>query len=99
MSDSMRHVNPEFKRVLMMEYNVGELFDNDSPNWKYCVEHASFAHKDEDACEFMLYLEPDDETVFEMKFQEMNKAGCSAQFMNVVNEARKTGAVWLLLYA
>lgn len=85
---------PEFKLTVrpMVEVDADFLFENESENWKWCLDNATFTHRE--ACEFIIHLGKD--TIFEPSFK---KYGCSKEFSRLIAQARAAGAEWLLLYA
>ncbi len=83
--------------IHVAEIEAESFFANESVNWRYCVEHAVFQHKD--ACEFMIYLHPCDEILFLKLQDELQRYGCTADFLAVIKEARDKEAVWALFHA
>jgi hypothetical protein len=73
-----------------------ELCDSDNINWKYCVNNATFSHRE--ACEFILYLYPGSVSDFETFTKELKEFGCTSDFIEAVIEARGAGAVYALFY-
>jgi hypothetical protein len=84
--------------LLLLDVDATDLFDGESIDWKYCVENASFAHKD--ACEFILYIgwEADSEE-FDDKIREMTSYGCSEDLIALVKMANTQQASCLMLHA
>jgi hypothetical protein len=85
---------------VIAEVEASDLFEDDNINWQYCMEYATFAHKD--ACEFLLHC-PIGEYAARARFIEstvshMRKHGCTEEFIKTYNEACATGAYKLLLY-
>ena len=79
----------------LLDVDASDLFEDESPDWKYCIEHATFSHRE--ACEFMLYI--GDDTSAEVLRAHMSTNGCSQDFLALVELATKRKAVWLMLHA
>lgn len=94
----MKNMEEFFNREILISFDAFDLFENESINWKYCMENATFTHRD--ACEFVLYLSQDDD-IFEDTLTEMKEFGCTEEFMKTVKQARnyQDDIEWLLLYA
>lgn len=86
---------------VVAEVEASALFDGDNINWKYCVEHATFAHRDDDACEFILHIggEPGSENYADTIIAEMKEYGCTPAFIAAYTEARDAGALRVLFHA
>lgn len=83
---------------VLVEVESTALFEAENVNWRYCVEHATFTHKD--ACEFILHIYARDEEEHHLdKIQKMVEFGCTAPFVAAYVEARKLGAERVLFYA
>jgi len=85
--------SPEELRLL--DVDATDLFEDESPDWKYCIEYAAFSHRE--ACEFMLYI--GDTKNAEVLRAHMNTSGCSQDFLALVELATNRKAVWLMLHA
>jgi hypothetical protein len=85
---------------VLAEVNATDLFKDDNINWKYCVEHATFAHKDNDACEFILHIGggPGSEHHADTIIAEMKEYGCTPAFIDAYTEVRDAGAIRVLFY-
>lgn len=82
--------------LLLAEYDVHELFADESAAWAYAVEHASFSHKE--ACEFMFYV--GGETQDFLDSLGMHSAqGCPQELISYLKHARDLGATWAMFYA
>jgi len=77
------------------EVDATAMFDDESADWRYCKERATFTHAD--ACEFVLHC-GDDEYV-DGRILEMKAAGCSAAFIDAYRLAAERGAVRVIFYA
>ncbi len=85
-------------RLLMLDVDATDLFANESPDWRYCVENASFSHRE--ACEFIIHIGMDDDETFEERLREMHAYDeCSEDFLELMRIARQQKAVWLMLHA
>jgi hypothetical protein len=69
---------------------------DDSSDWVYLNDEATFSHKN--ACEFILWV-PDDRDAFEERLCGMREAGCSPDLIEAFTEARRRGAEKLLIYS
>jgi hypothetical protein len=81
---------------------ASELFENDNINWQFCVERATFQHKDDDACEFILHIGQDPlfgDSYFNLKVAEMREYGCTDEFVAAYIAACDAGAVRVLFWA
>ena len=68
----------------------------DDPDWCYCIENATFVHKE--ACEFILHIYEDD-ACFRDAIEGMREYGCSPKLIAALEAARKKGARRLLIWA
>ena len=95
----MRHKSKVFS--VLVEINATNFFKDDNINWTYCVERATFAHKDDDACEFILHIggEPGSENYADDTIAEMKAYGCTPAFIDAYTEARDAGALRVLFHA
>ena len=89
---------------ILSEVDATELFEGDNINWKYCVEHATFVHQDDDACEFILHIggeaeSSDDVSYAETVIAEMKEYGCTPAFIEAYTEARDAGALRVLFHS
>lgn len=86
---------------ILAEVEASVLFAGENINWKYCVEHATFIHRDEDACEFILHIGggPGSEDYADTILAEMKTYGCTPAFIEAYTEARDAGAVRILFHA
>jgi hypothetical protein len=85
---------------VLAELDASALFDGENINWKYCVERATFAHKDDDACEFILHIggEPGSGNHADDIIAEMKAYGCTPDFIEAYTEARDAGAFRVLFH-
>jgi hypothetical protein len=85
---------------ILAEVEASSLFAGENINWKYCVEHATFAHRDDDACEFILHIGdgPESEDHADTIVAKMKEYGCTPEFIEAYTEARDAGAVRVLFY-
>src|SRR6476659_1201683 len=85
---------------LTCETNAEEYFSNEGPDWMFCKEHATFVHKDKDACEFILHIGTNDVSseAYKDTIAKMHEWPCSREFMDLYKEAALSGAHRLLLY-
>ena len=86
---------------VLAEVDASALFAGENINLKYCVEHATFVHRDDDACEFILHIGggPGSENYADDTIAEMKAYGCTPEFIEAYTEARDAGAVRVLFYA
>ena len=86
---------------VMAEVKASALFADESVNWRYCVDHATFVHRDEDACEFVLHIGggPGSESYADEIIAEMKEYGCTPDFIDAYTEARDAGALRVLFHA
>ena len=91
-------MNTTFSVLAAVEASA--LFAGENINWKYCVAHATFIHRDEDACEFILHIggEPEGENHADDIIAEMKEYGCTPAFIDAYTEARDAGALRVLFY-
>lgn len=82
----------------LVEFDAADLFADESPDWQYCVARATFQHRDEDACEFMLHLSSEQD-VFDGLLADLEGRGGSQELRALLIEARFFGADSILLYA
>lgn len=82
--------------VLVATYDATDLFKDDSPDWKWCVDHASFSHNS--ACEFMVYC-GGSTLDFKCMLGQMEEQGASQKLISHIKHARDIGAKWAMLYA
>lgn len=80
----------------LVEIEADELFEDENVNWKYCMNHATFTHKE--ACEFIFSIAEEDE-YFELDVTNMKEQGCTSAFINSLKQARSHGAKYVLFYA
>ena len=85
---------------ILAEVDATELFAGDNINLRYCVEHASFAHRDDDACEFILHIGDGagSENHADTILAQMKEYGCTPDFIEAYIEARDAGASRVLFY-
>ena len=81
----------------MAEIDAHELFEDDSFDWKYCMNFATFHHADNDSCEFILYLSKDNE-IFKETVENMKECGCSEEFMDTCMEVKNKNIEFILFY-
>jgi hypothetical protein len=86
---------------VLAEVEASGLFDGESIDWKYCKERATFVHRDDDACEFILHIggAPGSESYADDTIAEMKAYGCTPAFIDAYTEARDAGAVRVLFHA
>jgi hypothetical protein len=82
------------------EVEASSLFAGENVNWKYCVDHATFIHRDDNACEFILHIGggPGSENYADTIIAEMKEHGCTPAFIDAYTEARDAGALRVLFY-
>ena len=87
--------------TVLAAVDASSLFDNENINWKYCIARATFIHRDDDACEFILHIggEPGSENHADDTIVEMKAYGCTPAFIEAYAEARDAGAVRVLFHA
>lgn len=69
-------------------------FDEEDPNWHWCLAHATFTHRD--ACEFVLHIGSD--SYWQRQADEMRSGGCTAEFVDAYLTAKNAGAVRVIFY-
>lgn len=86
------------------DVDASDLFSDDASdpnhvNWRFCMERATFRHRD--ACEFILHIGGGlgSEDYADTTMAEMQRFGCTAAFINVYEQARRAGAMRVLLHA
>jgi hypothetical protein len=87
---------------VLAEVDASTLFAGDNLNWTCRVERATFAHQDDDACEFILHIggEPGSESRADNIIAEMKtEYGCTPAFIEAYTEARDAGALRVLFHA
>jgi hypothetical protein len=80
----------------LAQIDASAWLEDDSPTWQYCDDHAHFAHRE--ACEFMFHLIDEDERFNEWK-QEALELGCHPGFVSALEDARRIGAKYVIVYA
>ena len=84
--------------LTIIDVDATDLFADESKDWRYCAENASFQHKE--ACEFMLYVGFEDDEDFERRLREMKAHGdVSDDLLTLMRLARDQQATWLMLHA
>jgi hypothetical protein len=85
---------------VLAEVHASALFDGENINWRYCVEKATFIHRDDDACEFILHIGggPGSEDGATNIIEDMQTYGCTPEFMQAYAEARDAGALRVLFH-
>jgi hypothetical protein len=78
-------------------------FEEDDDDWRYCLEHANFSHRE--ACEFILHVGEDPQRYFSglteyasTTIREMTEFGCSKPFIDAYVAAAKAGAIRVLFW-
>lgn len=87
--------------TVMVEIEAGDYFENDSINWQYCMQNATFQHRDDDACEFILHVGSDHDTdgsYYENAIERMEAFGCTKDFVDAYRAAAEEGAIRVLFY-
>lgn len=98
--ETVSAVQIEFEPLASVE--ASDLFEDESVDWEFCVERATFQHKSPDACEFILHIgqDPaDDDSYFRAKVEEMREFGCTEEFVAAYTAAKEAGAVRVLFWA
>jgi hypothetical protein len=86
----------QLRPVPLVEHDATELFRDESPDWRFCLEHGAFSHRE--ACEFLLHV-PKSGVDLAYREDELRAFGCSDGLVALLRGAHAVGAVWLLLYA
>jgi hypothetical protein len=81
---------------VLAEIDVPELFENESVNWRWCVQHANYQHRF--ACEFIIYIGPASEDYADNVMADMKSYGCTSAFVEAYEGARESGALRVLFY-
>lgn len=85
--------------TVMLEVDASEFFEDESIDWQYCVKHATFRHKDDDVCEFVLHIGSDENgDHYKIVVDQMTEFGCTPGFIEVYKAAAQEGAVRVLFY-
>ena len=69
-------------------------FYEEEPNWRWCVAHATFIHRD--ACEFVIHI--GSESYWRQRANEMRAGGCTDGFVAAYLAAKDAGAVRVIFY-
>jgi len=78
----------------MAEIEASEFFPDEGVNWKYCMEHATFSHRD--ACEFIIHCGDGEFT--KSTAERMKNFGCTIPFIDAYILASASGAIRVLFY-
>lgn len=90
----------ELKQIAEVEW---DFVDDDNPNWKWCMENATFVHKE--ACEFILHIgdalgqTPEDIPYWLHYSEDMRLGGCTEDFIAKYLEAKDNGAERVLFWS
>lgn len=84
------------RAYILVEVEASDLFVDDGPNWKWCIQNATFTHKEE--CEFILYV-PEETEYFLAEVESMKAGGCTPEFIKAYEDARKLGAAKVLFWS
>jgi hypothetical protein len=86
---------------VLAEVDASSLFAGENINWRYCKDHATFVHRDGDACEFILHIGggSGSENYADDIIAEMKDYGCTPPFIGAYTEARDAGALRVLFHA
>jgi hypothetical protein len=91
------HQDPMVKSTLIeIEWN----FEDDDPNWEFCIKNATFIHKE--ACEFILHIGQDEDgspAYWHGYIEDMRKGGCTEDFIAAYLAAKDAGAAHVLFWA
>ena len=73
-------------------------FDDQDPNWIWCVAHASFVHRE--ACEYILYIgaQLGDDAYWKLEAEHMRRGGCTEDFIDAYLAAKDAGAVRVIFH-
>lgn len=86
--------------LLVLDVDATELFEGESRDWRYCVDHAPWQRPDQAVCEFMIYVGWEDGSgYFDDLRRRMREYGCSEDLLTLLDLARETRVVWLMLHA
>ncbi len=77
----------------LVEVEASAFFQDENENWKYCVDHATFVHKE--ACEFIIHC--GDVDFRKSTAERMKRLGCTEDFIAAYLRAA-TKAVRVLFY-
>ena len=78
----------------MAEVEASEFFPDENVNWNYCMEHATFSHRD--ACEFIIHS--GDPEFVKHTATQMKNFGCTPAFRDAYLLAAASGAIRVLFY-
>ena len=88
---------------VLIEMEADGFFEDEGPNWRYCLEYAYFQHRSDGVCEFILHIgfESQIDGVSEYarrKVEEMRVFGCTPSFITAYLTAARLGATRVLFY-
>lgn len=84
---------------ILCEVDATEFFEDEGPDYAFCVENAGFHH--DTACEFVVHIGPEGkngDTYKDMRAR-MDDHVCSPRFIQVYEQAAAAGASRVLFYA
>lgn len=84
---------PHYTQIADIE--ATEFFEDESINWRYCMCHATFSHRE--ACEFIIHA--GDPEFVENRVDEMKDFGCTEDFIKAYVGAAAAGAVRVLFWS
>jgi hypothetical protein len=82
----------------IVEIDATGFFKDENENWEYCINRATFRHRDDDACEFIIHLYSNNDASFNFVVREMIKAKCTEEFIEACRDARNLGAERVLFF-
>jgi hypothetical protein len=95
---SVRFTDAELRELGQIQWP----FEADD-NWRYCVEHANFSHRE--ACEFILHVGEDPRRDYDglpeyasRTVRGMLEYGCSKSFIDAYVAVAKAGAIRVLFW-
>ena len=87
-------VSCSFEELKVVDIDAHELFTKYPEDLDYCVQSATFNHKE--SAEYIIYI-GDDPPSFEDFLVEL-KGLVSNDFISILRVAKKRGATWLMLH-
>ena len=88
---------PALRKRRVLEFDARDLLrDDDSPDFRWCEDNATFAHRH--ACEFLVWLAKNRRDR-RQQLRTMHYDGCSESFLDIIRAAHRCRAEFVLIYA
>lgn len=81
---------------VLIEIEASAFFEDEGVNWKWCKDNANFAHRE--ACEFIVHVGDSQDDYAKNIIANMQKSGCTADFIQAYKDAAAAGAMRVLFY-